>query len=161
MKITVMADSHKDFFRLNAVAEANLDSDLFIHLGDGQFECSDVAAEHPDKKFVFVKGNDDFGEGKTERVITVGGHKAYICHGDLLNVHNGLQRLIDRAHLHECVIALYGHTHVFRTEFTDGVYIMNPGSISSPRGKNPPSYGIIDITGEGKIDMRIAELIFP
>ena len=39
----------------------------------------------------------------------------------------------------------------------NGIYIMNPGSASSPRDGKKPSYGIIDITKSG-ILMNIADV---
>ncbi len=41
-------------------------------------------------------------------------------------------------------IRLSGHTHIPVLEIKEGVCFFNPGSISLPKGGNPPSYGIID-----------------
>ncbi len=158
IKITVFADSHKDFHKLKNIVDDNLDSDLFVHLGDGQLELLDISQMYPDKEFVLVKGNSDFGTAKEERVITIGGYKAFCAHGHTLNVHSSLESLLDKAQFNNCKIALYGHTHIFKTEFVDGIYVMNPGSVSSPRGKNPPSYGIIEITEDDTIKMNIIEI---
>jgi hypothetical protein len=161
MKITVVADSHKDFHVLKSVAEANTDADLFIHLGDGQYELIDVANLYPSMKFVFVKGNADHGGIKEERVITVGGINIFCAHGHTLDVHNGTEQLLDKAVFHECSIALYAHTHLYKTDFVNNIYVMNPGSISEPRGKNPPTYGVIEIDGDKTIKMHIKELDIP
>jgi hypothetical protein len=159
MKITVVADSHKNFDVLKSVAEENKDSDLFIHLGDGQYELIDVANLYPHMKFVFVKGNVDFGSIKEERVITLGELKLFCAHGHTLDVHDGLEPLLDKAIFYECKIALYAHTHIYKTDFIDGVYVMNPGSISEPRGKNPPTYGVIETADDDKtIKMKIVEI---
>ena len=32
---------------------------------------------------------------------------------------------------------------------------MNPGSLSSPRNGNPPTYGIIELSSSGEITMNI------
>ncbi|MDR2532516.1 MAG: YfcE family phosphodiesterase [Oscillospiraceae bacterium] len=158
MKITVVADSHKDFHILKSVAEANTDADLFIHLGDGQYELIDVANLYPNMKFVFVKGDADHGSIKEERVITVGGLKIICAHGHSLGVSDGLDQLLDRAIFHECQIALYAHTHIYKTDFINNVYVMNPGSLSEPRGKNPPTYGIIETAEDMTIKMKIVEI---
>ncbi|MCL2637744.1 MAG: YfcE family phosphodiesterase [Oscillospiraceae bacterium] len=158
MKITVVADSHKNFEVLKSVADANTDSDLFIHLGDGQYELIDVANLYPNMKFVFVKGNVDFGSIKEERVLNFEGHKIFCAHGHTLDVHDGVEALLDKAIYHECQIALYAHTHIFNTDYINGVYVMNPGSISEPRGKNPPTYGIIETAEDATIKMKIVEI---
>ena len=68
MKIVVVSDSHKEFHKLNSVVENNLDADAFIHLGDGEHEFNDVRNLHPEKSFLFVKGNCDFADNKTIRI---------------------------------------------------------------------------------------------
>ncbi|MCL2077140.1 MAG: YfcE family phosphodiesterase [Oscillospiraceae bacterium] len=158
MKITVVGDSHKDFHGLKSIVEENLDADLFVHLGDGQYELIDVANLFPEKKFVFVKGNSDHGNIKEERVITAGGYKIFCAHGHTLDVHGGPDRILDMAIYHECKIALYAHTHLYKTDYISGVYVMNPGSISEPRGKNPPTYGIVEIADDKTIKMNIIEI---
>lgn len=160
MKITVIADSHKDYHKLKFTIEKNLDSDLFIHLGDGQHELFDIAKAHPENKFTFIKGNSDFGNMKEERIVSVGGYKIFCAHGHTLDVHSGFNRLIEKAALNGCKIALYAHTHIYRTELVDGIYVMNPGSVSSPRGKNPCTYGVIEISDDGIIAMNIIEIDF-
>ncbi len=39
-------------------------------------------------------------------------------------------------------ILIYGHTHLPLAKKEEGIYILNPGSISLPKGGNPNSYGI-------------------
>lgn len=41
-------------------------------------------------------------------------------------------------------VRLSGHTHLPVLEMNDEVCFFNPGSISLPKGGNPPSYGVID-----------------
>ena len=41
-------------------------------------------------------------------------------------------------------ILIYGHTHLLRAEALGDYYVVNPGSISIPKGGNPPTYGILD-----------------
>lgn len=155
MKIVIIADSHKEYQKLKNIVNKNSDADLFIHLGDGEHELKDMIRENPDKKFVFIKGESDFGEYETEKVVDAGPCKIYCAHGDLHNLQNGLDQIISDAKKNSCKIALFGHTHYYRTEYVDGVYVMNPGSVDAPRGHNPASYGIIQIDDTGKITMNI------
>ncbi len=39
---------------------------------------------------------------------------------------------------------IFGHIHLPIAEKRDGIYILNPGSISIPKGGNPNSYAILD-----------------
>ena len=79
MKIVVVSDSHKEFHKLNSVVENNLDADAFIHLGDGEHEFNDVRNLHPEKSFLFVKGNCDFADNKTIRIANAKGIKILAC----------------------------------------------------------------------------------
>ncbi|MDR0196727.1 MAG: YfcE family phosphodiesterase [Oscillospiraceae bacterium] len=155
MKITVISDSHRNFHRLKSVVERNLDSDLFIHLGDGMLEVVDVSKMFPEKSFVFVKGNSDFIRYKEERVVEIGGHRIFCSHGHNYDVHWGLDSIIRRAYSERCNIVLFGHTHIYRTDCVNGMYIMNPGSIDRPRGKNRPTYGTILLSPDGNVSLNI------
>lgn len=44
-------------------------------------------------------------------------------------------------------IFLSGHTHIPVCEKKDGVYLLNPGSVSLPKNSHPCSYGLFDETG--------------
>lgn len=41
-------------------------------------------------------------------------------------------------------ILIHGHTHILRTDYKDERYILNPGSVSIPKGGNPASYAVLD-----------------
>lgn len=40
-------------------------------------------------------------------------------------------------------ILLHGHTHILTAEREGDITILNPGSVSIPKGGNPPTYGIL------------------
>ena len=160
MKIVVVSDTHRKFAVLDEIVNRNMDADLFIHLGDGENEFRDVRNLHPEKAMVYVQGNCDFGTYKPVQMPTVCGYKIFCCHGHCQDVHSGLERLVYDAKQNDCKIALYGHTHLYRTEVIDGVFIMNPGSPDSPRNRNKPSYGVIEISSSGEIKMNIIAFDF-
>lgn len=154
MKIIVVADTHKNFEVYNDVVEKN-PADYYIHLGDGVNEFADVAKSNPDKEFVFVKGECDFCSASTKQLLKMGKCRIFCAHGHEQNVTGGLDRIIEEAKSAECNILLYGHTHLYKTEKIDGIYVMNPGCLGSPRGKNSLSYGILEISSEGQVKMNI------
>lgn len=41
-------------------------------------------------------------------------------------------------------VLLHGHTHVLRAERIGEILILNPGSVSIPKGGNPPTYAVLD-----------------
>lgn len=155
MKILVVSDTHKNYAALHAVVEKNPDADMLIHLGDGEHEFGDVNREFPQVPMVYVGGNCDFGTHKTTHIVHACGYKIFCCHGHTLGVHGGLDLLVSTAKQNDCKIALYGHTHLYRTEIVNGVFVMNPGSLDSPRNHNKPTFGVIQLDTSGEIKMNI------
>ena len=41
-------------------------------------------------------------------------------------------------------ILIYGHTHLLRAKAIGSNYVLNPGSVSIPKGGNPATFGILD-----------------
>ncbi len=154
MKIIVVSDTHMNLEKYSSLVTST-DADLYIHLGDGIHEFTDVAKQNAEKRFVFVKGEDDLCEASTFRILPIGGCRIFCTHGHEQDVISGLDEFIDQAKANQCNIALYGHTHLFKTALIDGIYVMNPGSLSSPRGKNNPSYGVLEISDDGTVSMNI------
>jgi len=159
MLAIVVSDTHRNYTGLHGIVKNNDKADLFIHLGDGRLEVNDVMRDFPEKNFVFVKGNCDYysPEAPRETIVNMNGVKVLCTHGDLYRVNAGTETLAEHAKAAGCQVVLYGHTHVYSTEHRDGIYLMNPGSITTPRGKNPPSYGVLEIEDGGRIKMDIIQ----
>ena len=156
MKIIVYSDSHGCRTKVRHMLEKEKDADFCFFLGDGLTEAQDMAEMYPHIKHIMVKGNCDYySQLDTVAYKYIDGLTFVACHGHEYNVQGGLDALVSEAKAHGCQIALYGHTHMYRTEHTDGVYVMNPGAVDSPRGKNKPSYGVINIIEGSKPTMNI------
>lgn len=157
MRIVVISDTHGALSGFEQAITQQPRADLFIHLGDCERDLDDVKAFFPDKQFLGVSGNCDFGsitppEGET----VVCGKRIFYTHGHTYHVKYGYLSVIDEARRRHADILLFGHTHLPFTSYEDGLYIMNPGSIGHP-SQGGPSYGIIDITKAG-IVLNIAEV---
>ncbi len=132
-RILIISDTHRQFFYLEKLHETIGKVDLILHLGDvardqdyiqALFEC-DVD---------MVEGNNDFFSGLPgEFTLRLGKHLAFLTHGHGYSVYNGTERLLKRAKALGADIAMFGHTHCPMMELREGVMLMNPGSISSPR----------------------------
>ena len=149
-RIVVISDTHKDFFTLRKIVERHRqDTDLFLHLGDVEEDVRKRQALYPSLSIRRVRGNCDFGsKSKPVDIVELGCARILFCHGHTMFVSAGTEYLENAAREAGCNVALYGHTHVSYCRYKDGLYVMNPGSPSSPRdGK--ASYGIIDITETG------------
>lgn len=149
MKIIVASDSHYQNDILDKLIEHYPDAALYLHCGD----LEDDPAYFP--KWIFVRGNNDYyGDFKDERIIRVGQHKILMLHSHRCSFMHREEQMVAMAYENECDIVLYGHTHVPKMTWKNGVFLMNPGSTRSPRDGNSPSYGILTIEGahvEGRI----------
>jgi putative phosphoesterase len=149
VRIVVCSDSHNNFRKLHQMAEQREDAHLFLHLGDGERDWDDLASLYPQKKFLFVRGNCDWGSvAKTEDLVVCEGKRIFFTHGHLYGVKGSTDRLLERAMELKADICCFGHTHVPLSVYQDGVYLLNPGSISLPR-TGQPTYAVIDITQAG------------
>ena len=168
MKILIVSDSHGRSDRVYQAVDLEK-PDMIIHLGDLEDTVSSVEKRlgAPKIPCVFIKGNCDFrsqGDLQDWSVFTLKGHRFFCTHGHLVNVNYGLDRLIYAAMENNCDIALYGHTHVPFDGFEDSsfgaakVHVLNPGSISIPRGGSSRSYMIMDLRDSGAYDVTLKTL---
>ena len=173
MKILIVSDSHRISANLK-IAITREKPDMFIHLGDIEDDAKTVAlwAGAPETPCIFIKGNCDSYSGNTGdlrdiAVFPLKGHKFYCCHGHRQLVNYNLTGLCLDAAAQDCDIALFGHTHVPYDNWGDsvkeycksyneadpyvsaGIRVLNPGSISLPRGGSQKSYMVMEMEDDG------------
>ncbi|KAA1039978.1 metallophosphoesterase family protein [Macrococcus equipercicus] len=147
MKWVIVSDNHGEEV-LRDIQTIHDDADLWVHLGDSEFDYHAPELKHYTK----VAGNCDYGaDFKDEQLIQYHDINAYMTHGHKLSVNRGLKQLAARAAEHQCSIAFYGHTHVRHVETVDGVVCINPGSISQSRSADPESYAVITFDETEKV----------
>ncbi len=181
MKILIVSDSH----RMNGNLKIAIDRekpDMLIHLGDIEDAERTVAlwAGAPKTPCVFIKGNCDrysgSGELRDRAVFPLKGHKFYCCHGHREYVNYDLTTLCIEAATEECDIALFGHTHAPYDSWGDavkdtnhnykeidpyasaGIRVLNPGSISLPRGGSPRTYMVMEMKDDGNYTVILKNL---
>ena len=131
MRILVVSDTHGDAYSLQQAVLAQPSARVVIHLGDG------------------VRGNCDFRADDDllyAREETIGGKRLFFTHGHLYQVKFDLYRAVTAAKERGADILLFGHTHQALTDYEDGLYMLNPGSLS-----HGGTYGLIDITPAGVV----------
>lgn len=158
MKIVVISDSHRNFTVLHQLMELQKDSaDLVLFLGDGERELDDIRSLYPNLTIIGVAGNCDWGSLEpASRIVRAGKTKLFVTHGHTYGVKFSLEELKKAARAAGCRVVLYGHTHIPHTEYDDGLYVMNPGSIGAPR-EGGATYGVLEIAQNG-ILMNIAPI---
>lgn len=138
MKVLIVSDNHGEEEVVQNVLDNNA-GDLNIHLGDSEFTFENAEL----KNFNKVRGNVD-----NDSRFPVEAHdedsNIFLTHGHLYNIKESREVLSDRALEFEAKYALYGHSHVAMVENINGVYCINPGSISIPKGEWEASYCVLD-----------------
>ena len=84
--------------------------------------------------------------------MLLGGKRIFALHGHTRQVKYGLQMLAEAAKEKQADLVLYGHTHMPKVDYIDGIYYLCPGSIRQG------SYGLADITDSGEIACWTANL---
>ena len=149
MRILVLSDSHGDIKSLNSVIERHQDISEIFFLGDLTKDIIAVKEQFKNKNYYIVSGNCDFSSPfPSSQIKTIENTRIFFCHGHRYGVKYTLESIKATARENNCALVLFGHTHCSLTAYDNGLYIVNPGSLSSPRdGKK--SYAIIDITKNG------------
>ena len=149
MKVLIVSDNHKDEASLeDLIYIYEKEIDLWLHCGDSEFR-----ADHPVwDKFVTVQGNMD-RENKLPQIAVeeYKNTRFVVLHGHNHRVRRSLDPLMVVAEANDASIVFYGHTHVAKVDKQDGVYFINPGSITQPRGSSKVgSYAIYEENGENR-----------
>ena len=101
MRILVISDTHGDISGFEFALSQQKKADLVIHLGDCERDVDDVKDLFPDKQFINVSGNCDFGsvtppEGETvicsKRIFYTHGHTYHVKFGNDLVINEAKRR---------------------------------------------------------------------
>jgi putative phosphoesterase len=146
LRILVVSDTHRDRAALRRAILAQPSAEVVIHLGDGAEEAEDMKVSFPEKMFCLVRGNCDWGSTlPPEGLVQLAGKRIFYTHGYTYHVKYGFYEAVSAARGNKADVLLFGHTHEPVTEYRDGLYLMNPGSLNGSCG----TYGTLDITPAG------------
>lgn len=149
MRIVVISDSHKRAVVIDKILSAEAEAEHIFFLGDYVKDIEDFEYIYTNKKFHIVSGNCDYLSTIPSVALEVlEGKRIFYTHGHTYYVKHGTEKLIEAAKQNKYDIVLYGHTHIANILYEDGIYIVNPGSVSLAR-EGKPSYAVIDITENG------------
>lgn len=146
MRILVVSDTHGDAWALQRAILEQPKAEVIIHLGDGAPEAANAQASFPDRRFFLIRGNCDWGSALPAlRVVDLGGKRFYCTHGMAEHVKDGEYEAVLRARSAKADVLLFGHTHIPISEYREGLYILNPGSLHGTSA----TYGFVDVTSAG------------
>ncbi len=163
-KVFVVSDIHGSCVGARAMVDAVSfhKPEYILCLGDILYHGprNDLPAEYDPKKvidimnaytsdIIAVRGNCDaevdqmvlqFPITADYNILKINGKKVFMTHGHVYTPDKHLP-------LCEGDIFLSGHTHVPTTTRKDGIFYLNPGSVSIPKGGHPATYALFDETG--------------
>lgn len=161
MKIMFLSDMHGSVYYTKRALEIfdREEADHLIILGDQLYhgprnplpkdydpkEVVEALNEYKER-IIAVRGNCDsevdqmlldFPIMADYSVIFYEGKKIFATHGHIYNKAN-------MPNIYEGDVMISGHTHIPLAEKKDGIYILNPGSITLPKENTPNSYAILE-----------------
>jgi len=149
MKYLLVSDAHGDVAILRALFNHyRHDVDGMFYAGDSELMANDPVFEGVKT----VRGNMDFDPAFKNEVIERGDLATiFMAHGHLFDTNFTLSNLLAEGKRQNANIIVTGHTHQLGVEWFGDTLIINPGSISAPRGKYRDiggTYAILTITDE-------------
>ena len=150
----MFADTHGVLFRLSAAIAKIEPVDAFLHLGDHGNDAQEIARALP-VPYYAVRGNCDLLPGlPNERVVEFDGARILMLHG---HRQASIYQMADMAEEKGCGAVLFGHTHQPLLMAQGSVLILNPGSLSQPRGGSRLSFALLTIE-HGDVNARLIAL---
>jgi len=144
MRIGVISDTHSIISSIERLESEIKGLGVLIHLGDNVEDVSIIKGFY-NGKIINVRGNCDFSTSVPGDIVEeICGKKIFVTHGHRYGVKENLSKLRDKALETGSNIVLYGHTHIAKIDFEQGIWYINPGSASLPRD-GARSYVIISI----------------
>ena len=156
MRVLIVSDTHNKDENLLNILKVDKDFDFMVHLGDiGKLE--DYIEEVTGLACFAVRGNNDWRSLlPSESIIMLGRHRTFITHGHGFGVYSSTERLREYAEGLGCDIVMYGHTHIPELKKYRGMTVVNPGSLTSPRGGYmKPSYMVATINEDLNVDFEV------
>ncbi len=151
MKILVFSDSHGAMGKMVEAMEHERPHHVFF-LGDHYRDGIELSQLYPDIPMDIVRGNCDWGKGPDLRVVELEGVRFLLTHGHLQYVKSGLDELLQEAKNRQVQVACFGHTHLAKVVYRDGIYLMNPGSAGGCHARE--GYGVIEALG-GSVNLLL------
>ena len=149
LRIMVLSDSHGNAFALRRAILAQKEAEHIFFLGDCLRDIEALFEEFPHRKFHTVCGNCDYESFVPSTAMeNLNGTLIFYSHGHPYFVKQSPVPFLQAAEKRNANIALFGHTHSSLIKYENGVWLVNPGSVSLPR-EGKPSYAVIDIEENG------------
>ena len=145
MRIGVFSDSHGDISNARRFFDRLAPLDCLFHLGDYASDGEKLSQLFGCPLYT-VRGNCDYRSGEPlERQVDLGGKRFLLLHGHQYYSYSSLLYRGEEVHAD---MVLYGHTHMPDLSADGSRLILNPGSLSRPRGGSVESCALVLLEGK-------------
>ena len=145
MRIGVFSDTHGDISNARRFYDRLAPLDCLFHLGDYAAD-GEKLSNLFDCPVYAVRGNCDYrSDMPLERQVDLGGKRFLLVHG---HQYYNFNSLLYRGEEIRADMILFGHTHMPDLSADGPRLILNPGSLSRPRGGFPDSCALILLDGK-------------
>lgn len=146
MRIYLISDTHGRIDQAMELYDSLEDIDLIVHLGDHWNDGQRMRAQL-NVPLISVKGNMDGSFSRDGyHILETDFGRIFLAHGHMENVKRGYETILYKAESLQCRAAFFGHTHVPLFCEAEGLYLLNPGSLSLPVGGRAGSYAVATVT---------------
>ena len=163
MKILLISDTHGRTDILEKLLDIYADEvDLVCHMGDYGSDLRKFESKYSSIRMAAVNGNTDYTyQGQSEQVIDISPSskdklRLLITHGHRFGVKRNLDRLFEYAKELGVQAVFFGHTHEDVCFERDGIFFMNPGSLTFGRERDS-TYGLVEVSADGEITGEIID----
>ncbi len=140
MRIGVFSDSHGDISAAKRFYDSLMPLDCLFHLGDYAADAEKLSRLFACPAYS-VRGNCDFrSDSPLELQLDLEGKHFLLLHGHQYYSLNSLMYSGEEVHAD---MVLYGHTHIPDLSANGAMLLLNPGSLSRPRGGSVESCALV------------------
>ena len=141
-EVVLVSDSHRLRNFWETLKNKYPEADYFFHCGDSELSKEEMAG------WATVEGNCDYYfEFPAQLKIEIGRHSFLLVHGDRAGYPYD-RTLPALAKKYGCDVVCYGHTHVPMDQMSDGIRLINPGSLRYNRDGSEPGYMVLSVYDE-------------
>lgn len=154
MRIYVISDTHGKIDKAIEIYHTLEEIDLIVHLGDHWNDAKRMK-EQLNVPLIGVKGNMDGSFSRDGyHILETDFGKIFLSHGHMENVKQSYENIMYKAESLQCRAVFFGHTHIPLFCQAEGLFLLNPGSLSLPAGGRKCSYAVATVTSDS-IDAAI------
>ncbi len=156
MNILVFSDTHGRTDRAEEIfrrISSRTPISMIFHCGDYQRD-ADTLAQDLNVPVIGVPGNCDGSVRRDFQIASLPPGKVMIIHGHTEGVDWEYNRISLLAEEHGCRAVCFGHTHIPVNDDTGHVLLVNPGSLTNPRGGSRASCALLTAEAD-RLDAEI------